>query len=477
VEPSRDINTYVLFAYEKLTFKGADGGGSTGQIIGGNVGVNKVDPLTPPEPLLSMGGGGSPHPVFMGDGTQVVADTAQLDEDTSAFDLFVNRLVGSTPPVVRGSGPNAFTPPIIDPANLPVLPSFDCAPGSPVTVLEDGTLALAPGVYGDVKVMDRGTLDLGAGTYTFCSLRGGKGIRVNTVAGTVVQIASDLSTNNNSFVGLPCEARFLVRGDGVGNDPTVSFGRNSEFHGQVFSPNGHIALGHSTLLFGRFWGQTIGSDFDVNVTDCPETRCGDGHLDQGEQCDDGNTVDGDGCDSDCNFEEICDDLLDNDGDDLIDCFDPDCTVCPPIKRDPGYIRFLPGPDSLSIHGRIEPTTPIDPATEQVGILLTNENGAIYRGVLVPGDMVSGGGQIQNFKFVDRDAKLGLGIRQGLGKVMIYKRSNAYSVYITAYGDLSAATLPDMTIQLVVGNDVFQNTGTWKPKSYGWKLEFPRFSQR
>ncbi|MFH2011067.1 MAG: DUF4215 domain-containing protein [bacterium] len=58
-----------------------------------------------------------------------------------------------------------------------------------------------------------------------------------------------------------------------------------------------------------------------------QAYCGDGFVDPGEQCDDGNTTSGDGCDSSCMLEvspELCSDGIDNDADGLVDCADPDC---------------------------------------------------------------------------------------------------------------------------------------------------------
>jgi cysteine-rich repeat protein len=481
--PSRDINTYVLFALESLNFKGADSMPETrGHIVGGNVGVNNADPRNPPTPVLIMGGGGSPHPVLLSDGSQVVSDTSQLDSDTSVFDFFVNRLVGAGP-VIRGMGPTSFTTPIIAPQDLPPFPSITCDPGAPREVPEDSTVTLPPGTYGDVLVRDRGELVLGPGTYTVCNLRGGRGVRITTDPATVVQVAGEFSTNNQSFVGPACEARFLVGSDGVGaNDPSVSFGRNSEFHGQVYAPNGRIALGSRTDLFGRFWSETITSDFNANVTNCPPgggAECGDGTKDDGEQCDDGNQVDGDGCSADCMLEEICTDLIDNDGDGLIDCFDPDCAPCPPIMRDPAHIRFRDGLDQFQFHGRVDPETPIDPSTETVAVLITNENGVIYKGILQPGDLSGKGARAVPWRFTDRKAaKAGESLRDGIARVSINETmAGYYVVNVMAWGDLSSATLADMTLQLVIGDDVFQNTGTWKQKSYGWLLNFPRFPPR
>ena len=42
-------------------------------------------------------------------------------------------------------------------------------------------------------------------------------------------------------------------------------------------------------------------------------------------------------------------------------------------------------------------------------------------------------------------------------------------FVKAFGDLSAATLPDMTLQVIVGNDVFQRSATWTKLKGSWKV--------
>jgi hypothetical protein len=272
-EVSRNINSYVLFAYEELSFKGnGTGTNERGVIAGGHVGVNTVD-FTPNNSsvLLSMGGGGGSHEVFMSDGSQVVADSARLDADSKIYDLFVNILMGGSPPDVRHSGPTPFahataTEAVIAAAALPALPPF-AAGSTSVTVVSGATVTLAPGTYGDVTVQNNGTLNLGDGVYTVQNLRGGKHVRINTAPQTVVRIAGEFATNNDSYVGPAGTAQFLVRSDGVkSNDHSIGFGRNTEAHGQFFAPNGIMGLGHTTDLYGRFIAKKIGSDFSVNVT-------------------------------------------------------------------------------------------------------------------------------------------------------------------------------------------------------------------
>jgi hypothetical protein len=203
----------------------------------------------------------------MDDGSQVVADTVRLGDETSVWNLFANEVQNSfNPAVVRDPPRTPFTAPIIAAANLPTCPPF--SPGTlNVTVPKGGSQVLAPGDYGDVRVQDNGTLMLGAGVYNLKSFNNGKKVRILTNPATDVRVAQDMSTNDGSFVGPADCARFCVRSDNVShNDASVSFGRNTEIHGQFYVPNGRINLGHSTDLFGRFWSDAVSSDFNVNIT-------------------------------------------------------------------------------------------------------------------------------------------------------------------------------------------------------------------
>jgi hypothetical protein len=44
--------------------------------------------------------------------------------------------------------------------------------------------------------------------------------------------------------------------------------------------------------------------------------------------------------------------------------------------------------------------------------------------------------------------------------------------VKAYGDLSAATLATMSLQVTIGNDSFLNQSDWVPTGSGWKLVLP-----
>jgi predicted ribosomally synthesized peptide with SipW-like signal peptide len=95
----------------------------------------------------------------------------------------------------------------------------------------------------------------------------------------------------------------------------------------------------------------IDNDYDGEIDEgC--VVCGDGIIGGVEECDDANVNPGDGCGSSCYIEPgwqcagepsvctplgetICDDLIDNDGDTLIDCGDPDCTNDPVCQSECG----------------------------------------------------------------------------------------------------------------------------------------------
>jgi len=265
-EPSRNINTYVLFAYEDCDFKGRNADPTRGFITGGNVGVNKIDTHNPPNPVLSLGANGE---VYLSSGTQVVANTARINSNANLYDLYVNVLIGDSPPTVRNQGPTGFAAPILGPGDLPPPPV--CTPGTiPVVVESNTTVNLTAGSYGDIQVKDDGTLNLGAGNYQVKSVSCGRRVTINTVPGTILTVSEDFHLNNGSYVGPACDFRLELCSNNVdSNNSTVSFGRNSTFYGTVFAPFGRINLGHSSDLFGRFWAETIGSDWNVNIEFCP----------------------------------------------------------------------------------------------------------------------------------------------------------------------------------------------------------------
>src|SRR6185295_18611089 len=82
---SRDINTYVLFAYNELIWKGGSVATNSGYIMGGNIGVNY------PGAGITLAFGTSGRGI-MSAGSQAVADSVRADDAQDVFyTLFANQ--------------------------------------------------------------------------------------------------------------------------------------------------------------------------------------------------------------------------------------------------------------------------------------------------------------------------------------------------------------------------------------------------
>ena len=218
------------------------------------------------------------------------------------------------------------------------------------------------------------------------------------------------------------------------------------------------------------------------------------HDPNGALC--GNGVVDPGCGEECDEDEgeICNNLLDDDLDTLIDCQDPDCSgallptcddmcrlvpPCRPLLRDPAVISFGGAEDdefraagesgTFSFHGSLIPSTPIDPLAERFVVTLGNANGEIYRAELKPVDVKADGSR---FRFRAED--LGAVVRDGgIARLSIrrrlYQGEMGYGIRVRAYGDFSRATLATMTTQVYFGDDVGYVTATWSGKPGQWVL--------
>lgn len=171
--------------------------------------------------------------------------------------------------------------------------------------------------------------------------------------------------------------------------------------------------------------------------DC--TYCGDGILNGPETCDTGG-VPNRACNSNCTGR---------------------------IAKDPGSIKFNVGRsaiDRLQINGRIMPPAPIDPSTMVVGVILSKTNGGdiIYTGQLPVGALTPLG---RKFAYRNRGAKTA----GGFSEFQFSPHKGGYRMKLVAFGDLSAATDPDMTVEVDFGAGQYTNTATWKAMMTGTTL--------
>jgi len=214
--------------------------------------------------------------------------------------------------------------------------------------------------------------------------------------------------------------------------------------------------------------------------------CGNGVLDGSEQCDPPGSitcpVGSPGgaflpCSQICTCcvpsLEICNNQLDDDCDGLVDCDDLlSCPQpCPDIQKDPSTIRFGQNGalDIFKSHGRVEPGETIDMSTSDVGWVLSNQRGVIWSGTLSPSDFVANATGT-TFKYKDIAAKTAGGIYKA--KVRITRGGTSYGFKVLAYGDLSAATDPYMSIQFYLGTTpkAYIHSEPWTPTKTGWKAD-------
>jgi hypothetical protein len=106
---------------------------------------------------------------------------------------------------------------------------------------------------------------------------------------------------------------------------------------------------------------------------------------------------------------------------------------------------------------------------QFGVLLTNSNGVIYRGILEDGDLQR---QSKGATFKDASAGRGPGLRDGLYKVKIKNKGSFITIAVQAFADLSRATVPIMGVQVLSGGEVAYYKSEWRKTPSGWVLTLP-----
>jgi hypothetical protein len=272
---NRDINSYVLFAYNELVFKGGSAATNSGFITGGNIGVNYAG-LSQSAFSLEFATSARAR---MDDGFQAVADSVRGDAAGSFFDLFANSVNPSFASQIRGSGPTAYSGPIVP---TPSLPTLGFTPNraltnsaADLTVNGSGGLpspqTITPGAYRDVRFNDNSVVTFGAGVFDLRNLSIGKNVTINVSDSTVLQIDRQFDPNdflifgaNPGSTGL---AKILV--GGFGDNPTTTrstnFSHNAEIHAQYFAPNSWLDLGGGNELYGRYWALRITGDPNNNV--------------------------------------------------------------------------------------------------------------------------------------------------------------------------------------------------------------------
>jgi hypothetical protein len=124
---------------------------------------------------------------------------------------------------------------------------------------------LAPGIYGQLRVMNDARIALGPGQYTFCSVKIGRNAAVEADATTILlPDGGSFRAGNGSEVGQDCgDLTVLMHGRGV-----VVFGRQALIATRVCAPQAYLRLGHGNTLVGQFVADTISADWNNQARCC-----------------------------------------------------------------------------------------------------------------------------------------------------------------------------------------------------------------
>ena len=114
-----------------------------------------------------------------------------------------------------------------------------------------------------------------------------------------------------------------------------------------------------------------------------------------------------------------------------------------------------------------PEEPYDPALCDFRISLSNVNGPIYDGSLLPGDLQRRG---RKNRFKDPSARTDPGLRDGIGLAQLAQRPEGYWKFqFRAFDQLDAATETEMTLRLETCGNAYELTTDWKQIRSGFKL--------
>lgn len=133
---------------------------------------------------------------------------------------------------------------------------------------------------------------------------------------------------------------------------------------------------------------------------------------------------------------------------------------------PNKINFNTPVDTLQFQALLNVDTPLHPNEDKFTITLRNANGEILFEKLDAGLIVREG---NSFVYRDDAARQSGGISR---VTLRRKQAHQWRVTVIAHGDLAGASLAQMTIYLVIGNDTFLTKNVWTRRQFGWILHLP-----
>jgi hypothetical protein len=223
--------------------------------IVGNVGVNL------PGGLARFGRnscqGTNPANPCVGNSVAVSADKIVIGELSSVAGTESNVLRLGFGAVVRNPPLLTVSLPLVsnDPAS--VCGAFtDIACGGMSLSIPDGANAvIAPGVYNALMVGSGATITMGAGSYSFCSVKIGNGVVGTVDENAVVNVAGKFSMGSGSILS-STGSPFVLNSEGS----LVRLSQNAVLEAEVRAPFGKIKMQRASTIRGCSCSNTLISD-------------------------------------------------------------------------------------------------------------------------------------------------------------------------------------------------------------------------
>jgi hypothetical protein len=199
---------------------------------------------------------------FMSNGTAAIGNRVEIGDDSDVFSVRTNDFHRGDNVSVR-SGVFAPPPfPLVTPC-CPI-PPITCGNG-PVVVRRNETFSITPGTYGALRVLNGGTLNLAAGTYTFCSIKVGRDARIVAQGPVTINVESTVRVGADSHLEpLMGQPALIVNVAGK----KIKLTQNSVTRAFFTAPNAQIRLGRSANVQGGFCVKSAQTDKHTTLQ-CP----------------------------------------------------------------------------------------------------------------------------------------------------------------------------------------------------------------
>jgi len=192
----------------------------------------------------------------------------------------------------------------------------------------------------------------------------------------------------------------------------------------------------------------------------------------GSTCDDGiDCTTADRCTT-----GVCTGIPGGSSDGFVNCREPACgDECGPIRNVCNHpcmskLVFRPGVDFMYLQGALYPTMPVDPATETFTLVIRDADGLIF-GQTLPGGSFTRK-RNGNWFYLNRAARTTGGLLQVRLFFDAKGDPGALRFAIKGFSEFSGADRPEITVAVIVGNDIASSTRTWASLRGGWTAQLP-----